>query len=233
MKKIIIRIINNLGYDLKKIKKVKYDTSVYSKLSKRKKIVDLDVLSNINELIPGMITQESGKLLFSLCYMQEILGDVVEVGSWQGKSASFLARAVKESNNGRFYAIDHFKGNTGKEHFYTINNDKSSIKEAFMQNISNVGLKDWVNLLNMENTQAAKKLEKQSIRFLFIDGDHTKSGVAKDIKLFFPMLLKGSIVVFDDYFEGFPSLVEAIEELFEYQEVTKIFYYRHTLVIKI
>lgn len=232
MKKIIKFILNTVGYKLSKIENVQPNSSIYSTFSKQKKIVDLDVVGNVGEMIPGMVTKESGKFLFSLCYMQEIEGDVVEIGSWQGKSASFLARAVKESNNGQFYAIDHFKGNVGKEHFYATGK-QVNIKDVFIENITKVGLKDCVNLLDMENTAAAKILEKKSIRFLFIDGDHTFSGVSKDIKLFLPMLKKGSIVIFDDYFKGFPGLIEAVDDFLQCQEVSRIFYYRHTLVVKI
>ena len=75
--------------------------------------------------------------------------------------------------------------------------------------------------------------EDKIIRFLFIDGDHTKDGVKKDIELFFPRLVKGSIVVFDDYFEGFPGLLESVDEVLLNYNFSKIFYFRHTLVIKI
>lgn len=233
MKKIIKKFVNKIGYDLVKIEDVEFGDLPYSSLTNVKKIIDLDVVANIGELIPGMTTKESGKFLFSLCYMQDADGDVVEIGSWQGKSTSFLARAAKESNNGQFYAIDHFRGNEGKEHLYSTGKEGYSVKEAFMDNISKVGLANYVKLLDMENTEAAKILQGNTIRFLFIDGDHTKTGVSKDIQLFFPMLEKGSIVVFDDYFEGFPGLIEAVDELLQVQEISRIFYYRHTLVVKI
>ena len=38
-----------------------------------------------------------------------------------------------------------------------------------------------------------------SLEFLFIDGDHTFEGVAKDIDMYFPLLTPGGIVVFHDY----------------------------------
>ena len=233
MKRLVKKIINKIGYDLIKIRTVKPDISLYNTSNNEKKVIDLDVVAEVGELIPGMTTKESGKFLFTLCYMQEMKGDVVEIGSWQGKSASFLARAVKESANGKFYAIDHFNGNVGKEHLYTTGNKYISIKDAFVNNIEKIQLSDYVNLLDMENTKAAEKLRKKTIRFLFIDGDHTKAGVLKDIELFFPMLEEGSIVVFDDYFKGFPGLIEAVNEFLKFKKTSRIFYYRHTLVMKI
>ena len=96
----------------------------YSLITLRsEKIVDLEALQKIALSIPGMISSDSGRQLYSLCYFQVEEGDVVEIGSWQGRSASFLAGALENSGNGNFYAVDHFKGYVGKEHHYVIKKD--------------------------------------------------------------------------------------------------------------
>lgn len=234
MKKIVRKLVNSLGYDLVSLEKSMDYGDFYSKYSGvNKNITDIEKLGKMSLTIPGMITPEAGKFLFTLCYMQETAGDVVEIGSWQGRSTTFLARAVKESKNGNFYAIDHFEGNVGKEEFYKVDGTLSSLKANFQGNIERFQLDDTVKLFDMVNTEASMKLENNIVRFLFIDGDHTKKGVSKDIELFFPKLTKGSIVVFDDYFEGFPGLIEAVDEMFEKYNFSRVFYYRHTLVVKI
>lgn len=234
LKQIFKKAINILGYDIVALEEAKEPNDFYLKFSQiNKKIVDIDKLGKMSLTIPGMITPDAGKFLFSLCYMQEMRGDVIEIGSWQGRSTSFLARAVKESKNGNFYAVDHFKGNTGKEKHYTVDGKLSSLKSNFIGNMKAFGLSEIVNLLDMINHDAAKKIEDHIIRFLFIDGDHTKQGVSKDIELFFPMLRKGSIVVFDDYFDGFPGLIEAVDDAIVKYNFRRVFYHRHTLVVKI
>lgn len=234
IKRIIRKIVNSFGVDIIKLEKATGLDNPYCQYSKVKgNIIDVEMLGKMSLSIPGMITPEAGKFLYSLCYMQDLEGDVVEIGSWQGRSSTFLARAVKESLNGNFYAIDHFGGNAGKEEFYAINGSLSSLKDNFNDNLSRFGLIDTVNLLDMVNTEACEKIKGRKIRFLFIDGDHTKDGVKKDIELFFPQLEKGSIVVFDDYFEGFSGLIEAVDEILEKYNFDKVFYHRHTLVIKL
>ena len=42
-------------------------------------VVDLEKLGQLSLTIPGMITPEAGKFLYTLCYMQDIPGDVVEI----------------------------------------------------------------------------------------------------------------------------------------------------------
>ena len=234
MKKLIKKIANTFGIDIVRIETPTLSTTPYCQYSKvNHKIIDIEILGKMSLTIPGMITPSAGKFLYTLCYMQDLDGDVVEIGSWQGRSSTFLARAVKESKNGDFYAIDHFAGNTGKEDLYAVDGSMHSLKDNFNENIENFGLSDIVHLLDMVNTEAIKQIEDKTIRFLFIDGDHTKKGVQKDIQLFFPLLKKGSIVVFDDYFEGFPGLIEAVDEIFEKYTFERVFYHRHTLVIKL
>jgi len=234
VKSLIKKVLNKFGLDIVKLEKVSSSDNPYSQLSKENyEIIDIEMLGKMSLTIPGMITPQAGKFLYTLCYMQSIEGDVVEIGSWQGRSSTFLARAVKESKNGNFYAIDHFGGNVGKESFYEVDGTLNGLKDNFNHNISKFGLSDVVHLLDMRNTEAAKQLEENTIRFLFIDGDHTKEGVRRDIELFFPRLIKGSIVVFDDYFEGFPGLVEAVDELLAQYTFDKVFYHRHTLVMQL
>lgn len=234
LKIFVKKIVNGLGLDIVKLKSVVATETPYSHHSKvNDEIVDVEKLGDMSLAIPGMITPEAGKFLFSLCYMQDLKGDVIEIGSWQGRSSIFLARAVKESKNGKFYAIDHFGGNVGKEESYKVDGSLCNLKDSFNRNISKFGLDNVVNLLDMINVEAAKEVKGSVVRFLFIDGDHTREGVQKDIELFFPLLTKGSIVVFDDYFEGFPDVIDVVDELFEKSEFERIFYLRHTLVIKI
>lgn len=194
-------------------------------------IVDLEALASLASSIPGMISHGSGQLLYALCYLQSVPGDVVEVGSWQGRSTSYLARAVQNSRNGRFFAVDHFKGNQGKEGQYAVNKgDLSDLEGNFRDNMKRLGLDGSVNLLNMPNVEAEQHLRGSTIRFLFIDGDHTRDGVQKDISLFFCKLVPGSIVVFDDFSPGFPGLVEAVDELLGRHRFTRLMTYRDTLV---
>ena len=235
MKSLILRLFNKLGFEISKAYSLNGSYDPYSRIEmKSGKIIDLEALAQISTSIPGMISPKSGQFLYTMCYMQQLKGDVVEIGSWQGRSTSFLARAVSNSLNGTFYAVDHFKGNVGKENFYVVNEkDLSDLENNFLSNMERVGLSDSVRLLNMPNEQAEQEIGDINIRFLFIDGDHTKNGVEKDIELFFPKLMPGSIVVFDDFSKVFSGLVEAVDALIAEREFSRIMSYHNTLVLMI
>lgn len=207
---------------------------IYSPLFAARSVPDLDGLIAGARGIPGMLRDESAKFLFSLCYTQTLKGDVVEIGSWQGYSTTFLGRSVSESGNGRMYAIDHFKGNVGKEAFYRVSApDLSDLKSRFEANIRRVNLDKTVNLLAMSNEEAVDRLRAESacVRFLFIDGDHTKEGAQKDVDLFFPLLMEGSIVVFDDCSASAPGVIEVIEGLLRKGVGKRMFTYANTAVM--
>lgn len=195
-------------------------------------ITDLDRLSAMAGTIPGMIAPRSGEILYTLCLFQQAAGDVVEIGSWQGRSTSYLALATRQSGNGQFHAIDHFKGNVGKESAYAVGSkDLSDLRDNFLGNMAKMGLSDAVHLHDMSNDRAAVELAGTPIRFLFIDGDHTPEGVRKDVELFFPLLVPGAIVAFDDYQPRFNGVVEAANEYLGKSVVAMT--YRNTAILRV
>jgi predicted O-methyltransferase YrrM len=235
IKNMIQSMIGKLGYKISRKPQINANPDdFYSDLSKEMWVVDRQKVSSISCCIPGMITADAGCELFSLCYMQQEKGDVVEIGCWQGRSTSFLARAVIESKNGRMIVVDHFKGNAGEEHFYIMKeNDLSDLEEGFLGNMSWAGCSEPIELLNMSSAEAAGKIEGKGIRFLFIDGDHTLNGVEMDLSLFEPRLTGGAIVVFDDYTNGFPGVVEAANNFIKKVNAKRKYLIGRTLVIRI
>lgn len=230
MKKIVNGFLSGFGLQLKRLPAPVWKPSNLDTLG----IGDLESISKIASNIQGMISIESGRFLYCLCMMQSKQGDVVEIGSWQGRSTAFLAQAVKDSRNGTLFAIDHFQGNVGKEHFYQVGKkDLSDLKGNFEDNMKHAGVEGIVNLLDMPNNKAKEQIADKSIRFLFIDGDHTEDGVKRDIELFLPLLSKGSLLVFDDYSKQFPGVVDIVNNLIGENSFANALYYEKTMVIRI
>jgi len=233
MKSILSTIANSFGFKISRIP-TRSTTPVCRIKLKSVAPYDVDSLADISLSIPGMIEPASGKLLYTLCFFQSEQGDVVEIGSWQGRSTSFLGRAVEASGNGALFAVDHFKGNVGKEQFYVVGKDDlSDLESGFNANMERVGLSGVVNLLNMPNTEAAEMLAGRRIRFLFIDGDHTSEGVKKDLDLFSPLLVDGSIVVFDDFSTHFPGVIEQVDEFIAQKKPQRVMSYKNQIAIKL
>jgi predicted O-methyltransferase YrrM len=234
VRSLLKKVVSRMGYEVLKASPPPDVRSPFSPLIKSSRVTDIDLLAGASLSIPGMVTQRAGRMLYSLCYMQSELGDVVEIGSWQGRSTSFLARAAKDSGNGKVYAVDHFKGNVGREKFYVVGRDDlGDLKSNFLNNLKRVGISDQVTLLDMPNDAAVRELNGAKIRFLFIDGDHTRPGVEKDIELFFPFLVDGAIVVFDDFNPQFTGVVEAVDSLIARRPMARTMCYHNTFVVKL
>ena len=198
------------------------------------KIVSVDNLSGLSGNIRGMISHRAGEELFSLVYMQDLLGNVAEIGSFQGKSTFFLGQAVKLSGNGKMFAIDHFKGNVGKEKFYRVRkSDLSDLEEGFKKNIKRAFLESTVTLFNEPMIEAVRRFEDNSIRFLFIDGDHTAKGVSNDLRLFKSKLKKKAIIAFDDYAPKHPGVIEIANEFIMSENISKKYLLGRTLIIEL
>jgi len=183
--------------------------------------------------IPGMLDDESGKCLFLLASGQSLQGDIVEIGSWQGKSTSYLAKSVEITGNGKVYAIDHFKGNVGKESFYKVGKDDlSDLKTLFEQNMKNHNFDNYVKLLDMKSHEALEVLKQENVkdRMLFVDGDHSYDGVKNDFFNFYDLVLEGGLIVFHDY--NCTGVKTFTEELIEQKIISKYYSYGICFIVK-
>jgi len=163
-----------------------------------------------------MITDDAAKLLFSVAVSQQIDGDIVEIGSWQGKSTICLAQAALLTENGTVFAIDHFQGNAGKASYYkVVEDDLSDLKDGFISNIKQFGVYDAVTVMDMDTASAAPLVKGKSagVRLLFIDGSHEYQDVRDDYERFSDALVPGAQVIFDDYSKIFPGVVKYVSEL--------------------
>lgn len=198
------------------------------------KIISTNSLSALSNNIRGMISNRAGEELFSLAYMQNLTGDVLEIGSFQGKSTYYLGSAVKFSGNGKMFAVDHFKGNLGKKKFYVISkNDLSDLEEGFINNIKKSSLNKTVTLINKPSHEAVNYIKDNSIRFLFIDAGHTAKEVSTDLELFKRKLKKKAIIAFDDYAPTFPGVVEAANNFIKNENINKKYLMGRTLILEL
>lgn len=141
-------------------------------------------------------------------------GDFLEVGSWHGRSSVAIGVEVKKLNS-RLYCIDIWnKEMTGKEEI-----EHGEIMEGyrkmptvagkffkgdshciFTENIMTRGLEDTiVPIIGFSST--IRKMWKNSLRFIFIDGNH-KYEYVRDDCLWRQFLVSAGIIAFHDYTSG-------------------------------
>jgi hypothetical protein len=192
---------------------------------------DLSTLLSKSSFIHGMISFDEAKVLFYLGSLGGAKGDVLEIGSWLGRSTTFLATGCKTSSNGIVHAVDTFKGNPGKEHMYNSPlKESESIYGRFKNNITKMGLKNYVKVYRMNSKTASKYINKK-FRLIFIDGCHEYGSVTEDIKLWKGRLKSGGYLALHDYVDMFPGSMEAIKENLINSENFLLLFLTDTLIV--
>lgn len=146
----------------------------------------------------------------------------VEIGSYKGKSSSFMA--VEIANSGKyinFDCVDTWAGSPehqagGDLEDPDVVNDK--MFDIFKQNMDPV--KSYYRAKRMTSLEAAATYEDNSLDFVFIDADHSYEAVRADIIAWWPKVKPGGIISGHDYHMGAPGVINASNELLGYVRVT-------------
>jgi predicted O-methyltransferase YrrM len=158
-------------------------------------------LTNFIE-VPGYLSWAEGYALMSLAQEWPVEGDVVEVGSFKGKSTCYLAEGCRRSGRGMVFAVDHFMGSP--EHQKGGHEETAEIVETgstfpqFLANLDRYGLLRLVAPIKA-SSQAAARDFSASARMVFIDGDHSYEGTQTDFEAWFPHVRDRGLVCFHDY----------------------------------
>lgn len=142
--------------------------------------------------IDGLIEDKEARCLYLLA--RKAGGNIVEIGSWRGKSTICLALGSRAGGGSKVFAIDPHKGL-----FDSVGglNSPEDSEPAFRANIRKAGVDDAVMPLVMTSREAAQEWSKP-VSLLFIDGSHEYEDVKLDVALWEPHLINGGIICFHD-----------------------------------
>lgn len=138
----------------------------------------------------------------------------VEVGSWKGKSSSFMG--VEIANSGKqidFYCVDHWEGSDERAHKNDADVQAGTLFEAFLANVAPV--KDRIKPLRMSSLDACAQFEDGSLDFVYLDAAHDYESVKADIAAWLPKLKKGGTIAGDDYALPWTGVMRAVDEAFD------------------
>lgn len=108
---------------------------------------------------------------------------IVELGSWLGKSTLFLAALLPE--NGKVYAVDHWKGST-EHQGYIWHNELKTLYKQFLSNVIHAKLVHKVIPMKMTTLEAAKSLDVKP-DLVYVDASHQEEDVYQDLKHWYPL----------------------------------------------
>lgn len=134
-----------------------------------------------------------------------------EIGSFQGRSACYMAELIKETNSGnKLICVDLWPTRTelvskqnlgagqGEEANRILALD-NSVLETFCNHLDSAGVRDNVFPIRQDSSITASIFPDEYFSFIFIDAGHAYDMVTKDLQLWFPKLKKGGIFAGHDY----------------------------------
>lgn len=120
----------------------------------------------------------------------------VEVGTWKGMSAAYMAvEIINSGKNIKFDCVDNWEYTplqTELDESMFVN-----LYETFLQNIEPV--KHIIKPVRELSWDGAKYYEDKSLDFIFIDAAHDYESVKKDINAWYPKLKDTGIIAGHDY----------------------------------
>ncbi|TWU41185.1 hypothetical protein Q31b_26240 [Novipirellula aureliae] len=136
-------------------------------------------------------------------------GVVVEVGSYVGASACFIAAGLSRSTNARnakLYCVDTWKNDAMTE----------GARDTFSDFMTNTQkFSHLIQTMRGRSSEVASQFH-QDIDILFLDGDHSYEAVKADWYAWSPFLKENSIAIFHDF--GWATGVKTVIE----EEVKKV-----------
>lgn len=149
-----------------------------------------------------------------------------EIGVWLGDNAKEILDVLKPS---KLYLIDPWefypeyqrkRGISGTNQ-NKMNKTYEYVKNRFMN-------EDKVIIIREKSENAASMFQDNYIDFLYIDGNHKKEFVERDLKLYYPKIKKNGYIAGDDYVpkthprELKKGLREAVDEFINTHKVNVI-----------
>lgn len=154
-----------------------------------------------------MIHSHTGQDWFSMnipiwnIYFKDIT-DALELGSFEGRSANYIARNLKP--NGSLICVDQW---ISKEEFSNTNMNR--VEECFDLNAKGLPIVK----MKMSTQNAYEQLkDKKTFDFIYVDAGHSYSDCLQDLQNYWNLLRKNGLLCVDDYGNiYFPEVKQATD----------------------
>jgi predicted O-methyltransferase YrrM len=120
---------------------------------------------------------------------------VVEVGSWKGRSTVALCEGLAENETARAWAVDTFAGDPDISRIVG-SFDSNEVLAEFRRNTERCAC---LSLVVSSSVEAANGFEDAALDWVFIDANHTYEAVLADILAWAPKLKDGGLMSGHDF----------------------------------
>lgn len=149
--------------------------------------------------IPGWFPYEDYIIMSAFLNAQQVVGDIVEVGPYLGKCTVVLAAHCRSGE--RLHVVDLFgkSADTEENRAEVVWNDYGAASRRNFEHHFSAFHDSLPRIWEGDSRLLLESLQAQSVRFFHIDGSHTRSKVHDDLERARSALVRGGIIVLDDY----------------------------------
>jgi predicted O-methyltransferase YrrM len=123
----------------------------------------------------------------------------VEVGSWKGRSSSFMAvEIIRSGKQIKFDCVDTWLGSVELLSDNDVSNNR--LYDVFLKNM--LPVVEYYNPVRLDSVTASKIYNNESLDWVFIDASHDYENVLADINAWYPKVKKGGIISGHDFPHG-------------------------------
>jgi predicted O-methyltransferase YrrM len=115
---------------------------------------------------------------------------IVDVGTYQGFSASLFAQETADKKNVKIYTVDRYEPFESAE---TYGNEKVA-----REYVEQLGFKN-IEFIKMDSSKFGQTLKPESVDFIFIDADHAYEAVLADLFIYYRALKTGGVICGHDF----------------------------------
>ena len=158
--------------------------------------------------IDGWFSEDEGR--WYARFARGLRGGVfVEVGSWKGRSTSFIGR-ICNANGTRLVCVDHWNGSRDVlATRYAAALAVEDVEQTFRANMHELGI--TVEVMAEPSLVAAARFAAASVDRVFLDASHDGASVAEDLVAWSNVLRPDGILAGHDYSPRHPGLCAAVD----------------------
>jgi predicted O-methyltransferase YrrM len=158
--------------------------------------------------IDGWFSEDEGRW-YARFARSLVGGTFVEVGSWKGRSTSFIGR-ICNANGTRLVCVDHWRGSSDLlAPRYEAALAVEDVEQTFRANMRSLGIA--VEVLAEPSLVAAERFAPASIDRVFLDASHDEESVARDLEAWGARLRDGGVMAGHDYGGRHAGVKEAVD----------------------
>lgn len=179
------------------------------------------------ETIHGWMTRQELRWLFQQARAQPQGATWVELGTWKGRSFFTVAMGLRRGS--RLVAIDTFTPEVASLPFVPTCDWVSDHFEAVLSAVRRLRSDLQVDVMRQDTSEASQLFAVDSVDVVFCDADHSREGLERDLNAWLPKISPGGLVAGHDYSNGFPALMQLVDERFPERVIepdTSIWYAR-------